>query len=215
MLTAQTLQMTGRLETRVVTRAQRVRRDKWTVRLWRVKNFLRMLRRGEVFVPVIARTASLIPGVTVMYGKLTVSVRTRDGRVVDYGTAGYHLVTTAGKNYVAADFAGGANDVNLFKFHAIGTGTTAAAAGDTALQTELTTQYNPDNTRATGSQSSSTNTYTTAGTNTVDASAAVTEWGLLTQAATGGGTLFDRQVFAALNLVSGDSVTTTYTLTIS
>jgi hypothetical protein len=42
----------------------------------------------------------------------------------------------------------------------------------------------------------------------------VTEWGLLSQAATGGGSLFDRQVFSALNLANGDSLQTTYDLTI-
>jgi hypothetical protein len=137
------------------------------------------------------------------------------GRRDDYGVVSRKVVTSAGVNYLAADFAGGANDSNLFKYHGLGTGTNAEATGDTALQTELTTQYNPDNTRATGSQSSSTNTYTTVGTNTVDASAAVTEHGLFTQAATGGGTLWDRSVFSVVNLASGDSLQSTYTLTIS
>jgi hypothetical protein len=101
------------------------------------------------------------------------------------------------------------------KFHGIGTGTTAAAAGDTALQTESTTALNPDSTRATGSLTNNgAQVFRTVGTNTVDATAAITEWGLLSQAATGGGTLFDRQVFSALNLASGDSLQTTYDLTI-
>lgn len=206
---------TGTLTLRVDRLADRVRADRRKVLGWKIRNGLRMLKRAEFLVPLWARLATLLPGVTAMYGRLSIKVTKADGRILNYGLAGYHLVVTAGKNYIAADFAGGASDVNLFKYHALGTGTTAAAAGDTALQTELTTAYNPDNTRATGSQSSSTNTYTTAGTNTVDATAAVTEWGLLTQSATGGGTLLDRQVFTALNLVSGDSVTTTYTFTIS
>jgi hypothetical protein len=95
-------------------------------------------------------------------------------------------------------------------------GTTAAAAGDTALQTELTTQYATDNTRPTGSQAHSTNTYTTVATLSPDANVAITEWGLLTQAATGGGTMLDHQVFSAVNLAaSADSLTTTYVLTFS
>jgi hypothetical protein len=121
------------------------------------------------------------------------------------------LVTTAGKTYTRDLFV-----TSTEKFHAIGTGTNAAAAGDTTLQTELTTQYNPDNTRATGSQTNNGSAvYRTVGTNTVDSGVAITEWGLLSQAATGGGTLFSRIVFSAINLSSGDSLQTTYDLTIS
>jgi len=134
-------------------------------------------------------------------------------RVFDYGLIGVHLVVTAGKNYLAACMDNTSEPENL-KFHAYGTGVTAAAAGDTALQTELTTQYATDNTRPTGSQAHSTNTYTTVATVTPDAAVALTEWGLLTQAATGGGTLLDRQVFSAVNLNgTGDSLQTTYVFT--
>jgi hypothetical protein len=101
------------------------------------------------------------------------------------------------------------------KFHGIGTGATAAAETDTGCQTELTTQYNPDNTRATGSLTeASASVFRTVGTNTVDASVAITEWCLLSQAATGGGTMWSRVVFAAINLASGDSLQTTYDLTV-
>lgn len=101
------------------------------------------------------------------------------------------------------------------KFHGIGTGATAAAEGDTGCQTELTTQYNPDNTRATGSLTeASASVFRTVGTNTVDATAAVTEWCLLSQAATGGGTMWSRVVFSTINLSSGDSLQTTYDLTV-
>jgi hypothetical protein len=140
-----------------------------------------------------------------------------DGEVVDFGLAGRHLVTTAGKNYVAQYFDASVADGAL-KFHGFGSGTTAAAAGDTALQTEYTTQYATDNVRPTGSQAHSGATYTTVATFAPDSGGtlAVTEWGLLSQAATGGGTLFDHQVFSAVNLVAGsDSLSTTYVLTLS
>lgn len=154
-------------------------------------------------------------GIGHFYGQLYVTVIKASGQRIDYGLVSTRVVTTAGVNYLTADFAGGANDINLFKFHGIGTGATAEAIGDTALGTELTTQYNPDSTRATGSQASATNTYTTVGTNTVDAAVAITEHGILTQAATGGGTLWDRSVFSAINLASGDSLQSTYVLTAS
>lgn len=177
------------------------------VNAWRLRN-LPHLWRG--FRRIALARALNLPH---FYGQLWLSVVKADGRVVDLGLASMRVVTTAGVTYIAADIAGGANDSSLFKFHAIGTGTTAEASSDTALVTELTTQYNPDSTRATGSQSSSTNVYTTVGTNTVDASVAVTEHGIFTQAATGGGTLLDRSVFAAVNLASGDSLQTTYQFT--
>ena len=47
-----------------------------------------------------------------------------------------------------------------------------------------------------------------------DATAAITEWGLFSQAATGGGVLWSRIVFAALNVASGDSIQFTYDLTV-
>lgn len=103
-----------------------------------------------------------------------------------------------------------------FKYHGLGTGTNAEAAGDSALQTELSTQYNPNSTRATGTTTeTSSNIFETVATNTVDGSAAVTEHGLLTQAATGGGTLMDRSVFSAINLVSGDGLQSTYDQTLT
>jgi hypothetical protein len=159
-------------------------------------------------------------GLTLITSDLHCVVTHGDGTATDYGIVARHVVTTAGKNYIAACFPN-TNEPENFKYHAYGTGTTAAAVGDTALQIEFTTQYNPDNTRPTGSQSSSTNVYTTAATFTPDSGGtlAVTEHGILTQAATGGGTLLDRNVFAAINLVAavsnGDSLTTTYTLTVN
>ena len=133
----------------------------------------------------------------------------------DLGIVCRKVVTDAGVAFIAADIAGGGSDSSLFKFHGVGTGTTAEAAGQTALVTESTTALNPDSTRATGSQSSSTNTYTTVGTVTFDAAAAITEHGIFSQAATGGGTLLDRSVFAAVNVASGDSIQATYVLTLN
>jgi hypothetical protein len=125
------------------------------------------------------------------------------------------LIVNAGENFLV-DAWQNSVELETMKFHGIGTGTVAAAEADTALGTELTTQYNPDNTRATGSltEGAGTNVFRTVGTNTVDAAVAITEWGLFTQAATGGGTIWSRTVFSAINLSSGDSLQTTYDLTV-
>lgn len=180
------------------------------VNAWRTANFKNLVRGARRVIA--ARSLRL----SNFYGSLYLTHIGSDGEIVEFGLASMRVVTTAGVNYIAADIAGGASDSNLFKFHGLGTGTNAEASGDTALQTELTTQYNPDSTRATGSQANpSGNVYRTVGTNTVDASAAVTEHGILTQAATGGGTLLDRSVFSVVNLASGDSLQSTYDLTLS
>jgi hypothetical protein len=138
--------------------------------------------------------------------------------VEDYGVVSHKVVTTTGVNFIVDAFQN-LTELELFKFHGIGTGVTAEAVGDTALGTELTTQYNPDNTRATGTQvEAAANIYQTVGTNTLDSGTpAVTEHGILTQAATGGGTLIDRSVFSAINLngANGDGLQTDYRLTCS
>jgi hypothetical protein len=183
------------------------------VNRWRASN-RRNLARG--LTKVLPARALKIPH---FYGQLFLSHIRADGERIDLGLASMRVVTTAGVVYICADMAAGANDINLFKFHGIGTGAVAEAAADTALGAESTTALNPDNTRATGSQAQGTSganaTYTTVGTLTVDATIAATEHGIFTQAATGGGTLLDRSVFSVVNLASGDSLQATYVLTVN
>lgn len=141
---------------------------------------------------------------------LTAVHRDKDGNVKGVYDLGSGVVTTAGVNYMAADFAAGANDINLFKFHDSGTGTNAAVIGDTDLQTPAGPVV-----RATGSQGAATNQYTTVGTITYAGNVAVTEWGLFTQSARASGTMWDRKVFAVINVVATDSIQFTYVLTIT
>lgn len=134
--------------------------------------------------------------------------------LVEYlGVASRKVITDAGVALIVDALDNTLADATI-KFHGIGTGTNAEAAADTALQTELTTEYNPNSTRATGTFSQpSANISRSVATNTVDATAGVTEHGVLSQAATGGGTLLDRSVFSVVNLVSGDSLQSTYSVT--
>ena len=131
----------------------------------------------------------------------------------------HNLIVNAGETALRDCFNANATaectaTVAVFKFHGLGTGAIAAAETDTGCGTELTTHYNPDSTRATGTQATNgANVYRTVGTNTVDATAAVTEW-CLHKAATGAVTLWSRVVFSTISLASGDSLQTTYDLTI-
>jgi hypothetical protein len=175
---------------------------------WRLRN-LRHLWRGWRRV-ALARSLRLPH----FYGQLWLSVIRADGTVVDLGLASMRVVTTAGVNYLVDAFQNTTELENL-KYHGIGTGNTAEASGDTALVTESTTALNPDSTRATGSttEGASANIYRTVGTLTADASIAAVEHGIFSQAATGGGTLWDRSVFSTVNLASGDSLQATYDCT--
>jgi len=138
------------------------------------------------------------------------------------GLGSVRLFTNVGRDEVIDEFdaaTAAGFDLTTFNFHGIGTGATAAAAADTALQTELTTEYNPNSTRATGVQTQPTSdVYRSVATNTIDSGTpAITEAGLLSQAATGGGVLLERYVFAAVNLVgaNGDGIQTTMNLTMT
>jgi hypothetical protein len=136
-------------------------------------------------------------------------------RYEDHGVTSRKVITNAGIDYLMADWAGGASDINLFKFHGLGTATTAEAATQTALTTEITTAYNPDNTRATGTavvQAGPTpDTIKLSGTNTLDGAATIEEHGIFT--AVTAGTMWDRSLTGTQTLSASDSLQSDYTLT--
>lgn len=184
------------------------------VNAWRRSNQANLWRGLRKIIPARAL------GIPHFYGALFLKVFRGDGMVVDYGLASLRLVTTVGVKFVCDDFNAGAQDVSNMKFHGFGTGTTAEAAADTALVTELTTQYATDSTRPTGSQASATAganaTYTTVATLSPDSGGtlAITEHGVFS--ASSSTTLLDRSVFSAVNLVAGsDSLQATYVFTMN
>ena len=132
-----------------------------------------------------------------------------------YGLAGVKVVTTAGVNAIVDAFQN-TFELETFRYHALGTSNTAEAIGDTALGTEITTEYEVDNTRPTGTlaEGATANVFQTVGTNNVDGTVAAVEHGVLDQASNAGGTLLDRTVFAVINMTGGDSLETTYELTV-
>jgi hypothetical protein len=182
------------------------------VALWRLRN-LPNLWRGAWRV-LTARAL----GIPHHYGALYLDVLHGDGSRTQLGLASLRVVTDTGATKIVDAMRGLDTQATTFKFHGFGTGATAEAAADTALVTELTTQYNPDNTRPTGSQTNNgAKVYRTVGTLTPDADVAITEHGVFHQAATGGGSLLDRSKFAAINLVAAnpDSLQATYDFTVN
>ena len=184
---------------------------------WRVKNAMRWSFITGFIFNALAKLFSRYTGIVTITPVLEArhyNAKTRQW--TDYGVLSYHVVTDAGVAFIVDDWDNSGTDMSTLNYHGCGTGTTAEAAGDTALVTESTTALNPDSTRATGTATQpAANQYRSVGVVTFDASAAITEHGLLSQAATGGGTLWDRSVFSAINVASGDSISFTYTATLS
>lgn len=180
---------------------------------WRVRNALRwQFLKGWFVVKVIAPAANLF-GVATITSQLSARVKRADGRWEDYGVLSYRVVTNNGVGFIVDAFQN-IVEMEIMKYHGVGTTNTAEAAGDTALAAESTTVLNPDSTRGTGTTTeSASNAYQTVGTVTFDGSAAIVEHGLFSQSATGGGTLFDRSVFSTINVANGDSIQFTYTCT--
>lgn len=125
-----------------------------------------------------------------------------------------NLVTTVGKALAAGRLMGSGAPAAA-TYIAVGTGTTAAAAGDTTLQTETATS-GLSRVAGTASLVTTTTTNDTAQlttTFTVSGTVAVTESGVLN--ASSSGTLLCRQVFSAINVVSGDSLAVTWKVAMS
>lgn len=183
---------------------------------WRLKNLPRRIP-GEIGA-ALAWTLYYLTGIPALISSLRLQVNHADGTVTDYGVVGRRVVTTAGVGFIVDAFQ---NSVELedMKYHGFGTGTTAEASGNTALVTEVTTEYATDNMRPTGTttEGASANIYRTVATFTPNAGGtiAVTEHGIFSQAANSGGVLLDRTVFSAVNVVaSADSLQATYELTL-
>lgn len=122
---------------------------------------------------------------------------------------GSNLITNAGAAGVASRINGSGGEA-AFTYIAIGTGATAAAAADTTLQAEITTNGG-QRASATASRATTDVTNDTARlvlTYSFTGSFAVTESGVLN--ASSAGVLLNRQVFSAVNVVSGDSLQVTH-----
>lgn len=175
---------------------------------WRVSNALRWaFIKGWLAVHIgvpIARAFGLMTA----YGKLEACLIRADGSKVAYGILGYRVVTSAFVNFVTDQLQTETSVFGDFKYHDAGVGTTAEANGDTGIETT------DGESRATGTQTeSASNAYRSVGTISYTSSKAVTEHGLFNDSSAG--TLMDRTVFSAINVVSGDSIQFTYTLTLS
>jgi hypothetical protein len=172
-------------------------------------------------LPHLWRGARRVVGCKVLraahvYGQLYLRRFRPDGTIDELGLASLRVVTDTGVGYIVDAFQNLVELENM-KFHGFGTGSTAESASQTALVTELTTEYVSDNVRPTGTttEGATANIYRTVATLDPDADVALREHGIFSQAATGGGVMLDRSLYAAINLTgaTGDTLQATYDLT--
>lgn len=174
------------------------------------ENFERSIRAAR------AAEDAALGGAIAVIGNLWLAKIDRAGVQHDLGLASCRVITTAGVNYIVDAFQNLVELENM-KFHGIGTGAAAEAVGNTALTTELTTQYSVASTRPTGTtgeQAGNANVYESVATITVSATVAITEHGIFSQAAVAGGVMLDRTTFAAVNLLNAESLQATYQFTV-
>jgi hypothetical protein len=185
------------------------------VNAWRSRNGRRVLT-SFVKARSAARFGNLM-GLTSIVDSLFLAKFTADGDVLPLGIAAVDLLTTSGANYMRDGFVGTTEPENA-RYHALGTGTTAPAIGDTAMGTEWSTSEYTSSVRANATytapqslraQSIATNTKANAGTS------AVTEYGILSSATPAAGTLLARFTFSAVNLALGEGLQGTFNLDFS
>lgn len=133
-----------------------------------------------------------------------IELRDSKGRIKQVEEA-HNLVTTAGKAHIADQLSASPGESAMSHME-IGTGTNAAAAGDTTLQTAL-------DRNALSSRTDSTNVVTyVASWAAADGTGAITEAGIFNAGSSG--TLLARVVFSVVNKAAADSLTITWTLTV-
>jgi hypothetical protein len=173
---------------------------------WKIRNNTRRSYIWGWFANGAAKWFSRITGVPTITGELELCHIRANGKVTNYGVVSRRVVTTAFVNFVTDQLQTETSVFGDFKFHDSGVGTTAENAADTGIETT------DGESRATGTQTeSASNAYRSVGTISYTTTKAITEHGLFNDASTG--TLMDRSVFSAVNVVNGDSIQFTYTHT--
>jgi hypothetical protein len=113
------------------------------------------------------------------------------------------IVVNAGKDIITNRIIGAGTEP---KFVAMGTGTTAEAATQTALVTEVETRTSGTSSRVT--TTTTNDTYQVVGTVTATTTRAITESGLFDASTVGN--MLCRALFTVINLASGDSISFTW-----
>jgi hypothetical protein len=143
-----------------------------------------------------------------MTGRLTIVLKGADGKVKDVREV-KNLVVNTGLGHITSRMTGTAQAV--MSHMGLGSGTSPAAAGDTALGSALGARKVFDSATRTGSNNENIVYVTTY--NAGEATGAVTEAGIFN--ALTSGTMLCRTVFAVVNKGASDTLQITWTVTIS
>lgn len=141
-------------------------------------------------------------------GKLSIVLKDEKGAVKETREI-KNLVVNTGLGHITSRLLGTSS--NVMSHMALGSGTTAAAAGDTALQSQLGSRKALTSSTQSGSNNESIVYVATfiAG----EATGAVTEAGIFN--ASTSGTMLCRTVFSVVNKAAGDTLQVTWTVTFS
>ena len=138
-------------------------------------------------------------------GDVGIVVKDKDGNIKDERQIN-NLVVNTGLAYITSRMVG--TDDNVMSHMALGSGTTAASATNTDLESQL------GNREALDSSTDSANTVTyVASFEAGDATGAVTEAGLFN--ASSAGVMLCRTVFDVVNKQADDTMTVTWTITLT
>jgi len=173
--------------------------------LWQIRNKLRWEYIRGTLGYILCKPFSKLTGCAVLQGSLKVVKIFANGHRMDYGVVGRWKVTDAFCAFMVDNLVTESAEWGDFKYHDSGIGNTGEDQTDTDIETT------DGESRATGSQVDGGVTYTSVGTISYTSVKAIGEHGLFSSIAST--TLMDRHTFSDLNVVSGDSIEFSYTLT--
>ena len=138
-------------------------------------------------------------------GQIAIVLKDKDGNVKEERTE-KNLVVTTGLNYIASRMKDAS--ATAMTHMALGSGTTAAAAGQTDIVTLLGAREALDSTTVTANAVAYVSSFEAG-----DATGAVTEAGIFN--ASTSGTMLCRVVFSVVNKAADDTMTVTWTITLA
>ena len=198
-----TLGMGGKVSARKITNSVRPSKE------WRIKQALRKDTINGLIGEKLAKVLTDHFGVVTAVGNLrAVHTSGKTGLATNYGIISRRVVTDAWVAFLVDNLQVETPEFGDLKFHDSGVGVTAAVAGDTDIETT------DGESRVAGTQidgAAGAWVYKSVATITYTTSKAITEHGLFTIIT--GGTMVDRHVFSAINVVSTDQIEFTYEIT--
>jgi len=160
----------------------------------------------QKFLSRSALAVTGIGGAQIHEGSLGIRVK-KKGVWYDFGTVSHKVITTAYAEFYVDQLINETSAFGDFKWHQIGTGSTAESAADTALETPV------EAVTAGTQEEDSSKVYKSVAQIAITATRALREHGIFNSNAPG--LMMDRTVFDLITLDNGDTFEATYKLTVS